>query len=166
MQIDRRAACGSPDPDEPLNKSQVYVNFFSISVAIKKLIEKKPIELRGSLEQVIRSEAWKQERSTTISKESTLQAFGNGSGGPLLVIKRVKIQSTLHRDMQQFIRERIWCSEPYRIKRNNSWLEEFLPLLEAHRATSSYGHRAREGVRNRWNLAHTRSSWITEPLFY
>ena len=25
MQIDRRAACGSPDPDEPLNKSQVYV---------------------------------------------------------------------------------------------------------------------------------------------
>lgn len=25
MQIDRRCTCGSPDPDEPLNKSQVYV---------------------------------------------------------------------------------------------------------------------------------------------
>ena len=33
MQIDRRTACGLPDPDEPLNKSQIYVNFFS-----KKLI--------------------------------------------------------------------------------------------------------------------------------
>ena len=25
MQIDRRTACGLPDPDEPLNKSQIYV---------------------------------------------------------------------------------------------------------------------------------------------
>ena len=25
MQIDRRTACGLPDPDEPLNKSQIYI---------------------------------------------------------------------------------------------------------------------------------------------
>lgn len=29
LQIDRRCTCGAPDPAEPLNKSQVFVNLFS-----------------------------------------------------------------------------------------------------------------------------------------
>ena len=52
------------------------------------------------------------ESSTTISKESTLQAIGDGSGEHLVLDKMV-IWSDLYGDIEQFTRERIWRSEPY-----------------------------------------------------
>lgn len=57
MQIDRRTACGLPDPDEPLNKSQVYVttagwkNSFPyqklISLLVRMVIEPEKAFIMG-----------------------------------------------------------------------------------------------------------------------
>lgn len=115
MNIDRRCLDGSVHEEEALNKSQIFVNN---SDTIERSIEEKPAELLGSPERVISSEASsKEERSTTISGESTQQAIGCGSGGRPY---GTKIQSDLHRNMQQ--RKRIRRSEPYGTQMYNRWL--------------------------------------------
>lgn len=115
MNIDRRCLDGSVHEEEALNKSQIFVSY---SDTTEQSVEEKPAELLGSPERVISSEASsKEERSTTISKESTQQAIGCGSGGRPY---GTKIQSDLHRNMQQ--RKRIRRSEPYGTQMYNRWL--------------------------------------------
>lgn len=53
MNVSRRAANGEKDDSEVLNKSQIYVNFIQRLYWVTN--RSKPIELRGSLDQIIRS---------------------------------------------------------------------------------------------------------------
>lgn len=54
MNVSRRAANGEKDDEEVLNKSQIYVNYLASLLSNQ---QQKPIELRGNLDQIIRSQA-------------------------------------------------------------------------------------------------------------